>query len=154
MLNPCLPPPKPLIGEDAKERSYGEGKAQQSPGPLPALTHRSRSWHCWRAAPWGSGHTHRRARGRRPRLPGSGAGDRDLAWRACEKLPGSGPRGGENDAPQRGKVDGEESLESWATPRAGGSALQLPEEGRTPSRGAEAAPLPARESPPHAPGRR
>lgn len=64
------------------------------------------------------------------------------AWRACEKPPGSGPRGGENDAPRRGKVAGEESLASWATPRAGGSALQLPWRGAHALSGRGGCPIP------------
>lgn len=112
MRTPC-PVWGPLAGEDAEERSSATGR--QSAGcigspPAPAgPTHRSRSCCCWPAAPWGSGHTHRLTGCRRPGFPApeqvaencpSVAGVRGAA--------GVGTGGGENDAPQRGRVPGEE----------------------------------------------
>lgn len=79
---------------------------------------------------------------------------------ACEKPPGSGPRGGENDAPQRGRVPGEESLSVLGNSMAGPTPLTTPQPPpRTASarRGAHAYlgwRLPARESPPLTQGRR
>lgn len=143
MRTPC-PVWGPLAGEDAEERSSATGR--QSAGcigspPAPAgPTHRSRSCCCLPAAPWGSGHTHRLTGCRRPGFPApeqvaencpSVAGVRGAA--------GVGTRGGENDAPQRGRVPGRSHPASWATPPAGGSVLELRAEGCMPSWGVKAA---------------
>lgn len=75
--------------------------------PAPAgLTHRSRSCCCWPAAPWGSGRSHRLTGCRRPGSPAPEQVAENCPSEASSL--GSGPGGGENDAPQRGRVPGEE----------------------------------------------
>lgn len=104
----------------------------------------------------GPGRTHRRAR-MAPGRRGSGAGGWDLS-RACEKPPGSGPRVGRMTRPRRGGSPGRSHPGSWATLRPG-SPHPHPthsscRRGAPALRGAEAAGLRARESPPLAQRRR
>ena len=70
------------------------------------------------------------------------------AWPACEEQPGSDPGVGRMTRPRGGGSPGRSRPASWATPWAWGPVLELPAEGRMPSRGAETAWLPERESPP------
>lgn len=140
----------PLAGEDTEERSSATGR--QSAGctgslPVPAgPTHRSRSCCCRPAAPWGSGHAHRLTGCRRPGFPApeqvaencpSVAGVRGTA--------GVGPGVGRMTRRRGGGSPGRSHPASWATPRAGGSVLELRAEGRMPSWGVKAARRTARD---------
>lgn len=136
-------------GREGKERRRREGAKRGPHAPFWQLVLLARS-------SMGPARTDRRAGCWRPGFPGAGAGGRDSspAWPACQRLPGSAPGVERMTRPRGGRSSGRSHPESWATRWAGGPALEQPAEGRTPSRGAEAAALPERESPRRAPGGR
>lgn len=92
---------------------------------------------------WADGARGPRLLGRWPRLV--------PAWLRRGKPLGSGPRGGESDAPQRGGSPGRSHPEPWATPGAGGINTEV---GARALRGCDRSWVPATESPARARGRR